>query len=207
MISRRGLFGLAAVAALLWGMPGASAANIEKNAETFVKAMAEDAIMELTGENVDQAERRARFKKGLNKYFAVKRIGKWVLGRHWKRATKKQRIEYLDLFEKLLVTRYADQFAQYAGDSLAIKQTEVRSERDIIVYSSLVRPGIEKPVGVAWRLGVITEERFKVIDVFVAGLSLSVSQKKEFASVIRQSDNKVEGLLERMREMVGEIKG
>lgn len=204
---RRAFFGIFALALVAFATPPASAANVEKSAEKFVRGMADEAISKLTGKDLDGKERRVRFRKLMNEYFAVKSIAKWVLGRHWRRATKTQRVEYLDLFENMLVERYADQFSQYSGESLTVKEAESRSQKDVVVHSSLIRPGISRPIDVAWRLGVVSQDKFKVVDIIVSGLSLSLAQKKEFASVIRQNDNEVESLLKLMREMVQNNKG
>jgi phospholipid transport system substrate-binding protein len=125
------------------------------------------------------------------------------LGRHWRRATPEQREEYLKLFENMLLERYVDGFKDYSGETLEISRAEKRQENDFIVHTMLKRPGGE-PVNVGWRVGVGERDGqkiFKIVDIIVNGLSMALTQQKEFNSVILNNGNSVESLLEKMREM------
>ncbi|HCS70256.1 MAG TPA: hypothetical protein DIW51_09855, partial [Rhodospirillaceae bacterium] len=101
--------------------------------KTFVNTMASSAISSLTGKDIAREVRKERFRALVNDFFAVKSIGKWVLGRHWRRATPEQREEYLTLFENMLLERYVDGFKDYSGESLEISRAEKRQENDFIV--------------------------------------------------------------------------
>ena len=69
------------------------------------------------------------------------------------------------------------------------------SSQDVIVQTRLDRPGAS-PVAVGWRVRLIDDEP-KIIDVTVAGLSLALTQRDEFASVTRKQG--VDGLLQVLR--------
>ena len=45
-----------------------------------------------------------------------------------------------------------------------------------------------------------SDELFKVVDVMVEGLSMGLTQQKEFSSVIRKNGGKVNGLLDELRK-------
>ena len=167
----------------------------------FIGELADDALLTLTTDELTALERRMHFRKLMHRYFAFNAIAKWVLGRYWKRANDKQKEEYLVLFEKLMVITYADRFETYAGEKLIIKKAETRGEKDALVHSQLIRPGGQKPVSVIWRLRPKADS-YKIVDVMVEGLSMGITQQKEFSSVIRKNNNKVEGLLSVLRKRV-----
>jgi phospholipid transport system substrate-binding protein len=68
----------------------------------------------------------------------------------------------------------------------------------VIVSSEIISPS-EAPVKVDWRL--ITDGGvFKISDVVIEGISMMVTQRSEFASVIQRHGGQVSGLLSLMRE-------
>ena len=201
---RRHIFTVFLVAALMAFAPRAVSAEVTtEDVKSFVNTMASSAINSLTGKDIARDVRKERFRALVNDFFAVKSIGKWVLGRHWRRATPEQREEYLTLFENMLLERYVDGFKDYSGESLEISRAEKRQENDFIVHTMLKRPG-GQPVEVSWRVGVGERDGqhiFKIVDIIVNGLSMALTQQKEFNSVISNNGNSVDSLLEKMREM------
>lgn len=194
---------MAGTLATTLGIPVAAAdsSKLETGAKTFIENLADDALSSLTQADLGVEERRKRFRELMHRYFAFDAIAKWVLGRYWRRASDKEKEEYLVLFEKLMVITYADRFEKYAGEKLVIEKAEVRGENDALVHSLLNRPDGQKPVAVAWRVRP-KDDTYKVVDVMVEGLSMGITQQKEFASVIRNNNNKVEGLLSELRKRV-----
>lgn len=179
----------------------AKASGYDKGAEKFISSMAAKALAALTDLKVSRRERAQRFRSLLNDYFAVKAIGRWVLGRHWRRATKAERKEYLCLFENLLVATYLDRFTRYSGETLAVSNSVVYGKKDIMVFSQILSPGGEPPLKVEWRVRA-KGDSYKIVDVIVAGISMGQTQRSEFASVIRQKGGAVKGLLEELRKRV-----
>lgn len=191
--------------ALSVSAPAAAGAEVSsEQVRAFINGMADTAVSTLTVKEIAREERKDRFRKLIHDYFAIKSIGQWVLGLHWRRATPEQRQEYMSLFENMLLERYVDGFKDYSGETLDVGQAEKRSENDYIVHTQLKKPGGTEPVAVSWRVGVAEKDGkpvFKVVDIIVNGLSMSLTQQKEFYSVIKNNGNSVEALLDKMREM------
>ncbi len=197
MIKRREF--LACCLVILMAMPGARAENLGDEAGGFITSLADKAIAALTEEGISRDQRVARFRTLLTENFAVKSIGRWALGRYWRKATYAERSEYLRLFENLIVTTYVDRFERYSGETLTVTKTVVKEGGDAIVYSQITRSRGVKPVKVNWRVRA-REGKFKIIDVIVEGISMGQTQRSEFASVIRQNGGKVQGLLAKLRK-------
>lgn len=203
MVRRRGvLIGFLAVAVIFLGSPGQGRTDdFASGAQKFIESLADQAISSLTVKEVPRPERVRRFRVLLNDHFAVKTIARWVLGRYWRTATDAEQDEYLRLFEDLVVAIYVDRFAQYKGVTLTVTKTSVKAGRDAIVYSQIVLPDNVEPLNVAWRVRAHAGS-YKIIDVIVEGVSMAQTQRSEFASVIRQSGGKIEGLLAELRKRV-----
>lgn len=154
--------------------------------------------LEVLGKGATPAQRTERFRELLREDFDVPGIARFVLGRYWNTATEEQRAEYVKLFEDYIAMAYATRLAEYTGETF--KVTGSRPEADgAIVSSQIIRPGGAAPVKVDWRLtgrnGV-----YKISDVSVDGISMAVTQRSEFASVIQHNGGQVQGLIAMLRQ-------
>ncbi len=190
------------VVSLTAASPGpAGADEFSQGAERFISGLADKAIAALGEKNTSLAEKERRFRSLLNENFAVEAIARWVLGRHWRKATEAQRKEYLALFEDLLVVTYTDRFSRYSGETLEILRTLGNGGKDVVVYSRIVKPTGGDPLKVDWRVRE-TAGRYRIVDVMVAGISMGQTQRSEFSSVIRRNGGGMEGLLAEIRKRV-----
>jgi phospholipid transport system substrate-binding protein len=154
--------------------------------------------LEVLGKNATQAQRVARFRELLREDFDVPGIGRFVLGRYWNQATEEQRADYVKLFEDYIAMAYATRLAEYTGETL--KVTGSRPEADgAIVSSQILRPAGAAPVKVDWRL-TGRDGNYKISDVSVDGISMAVTQRSEFASVIQHNGGQVQGLITMLRQ-------
>ncbi len=179
----------------------ALAGEFDDGARKFVEKLTQDAISTLAGKDINKAERANRFRALMNKNFAVKGIAKFVLGRHWRKASDGEKEEYLQLFEDLLVATYADRFAKYSGEKLLIEQAQMRGKKDVIVNSTMISVDSSKRLKVAWRVR-FKKGSYKVIDIMVEGISMIMTQKSEFASFIKQNGGSLEALLGELKKRI-----
>lgn len=201
----RALLGPALLLAVVFAGGASYGAGVDKRAETFIRSLAEQAIESLADQQTLRDVRIQRFRRMFNDHFAVRAIGRFVLGRYWRDATAEERREYLGLFEDLMVVSYVDRFQRYAGENLKILQSRSENEKTATVVTEIVRPGGAKPVRVFWRVGA-KGEAMKVLDVVVEGASMSQTLRSDFGSIIRQKEGRVAGLLEELRLKTASLK-
>jgi phospholipid transport system substrate-binding protein len=203
----RGCFALLLVASLSWALSTTStrAESIEESAKAFLDTLSGDALQSLTVKDVPRPERIEKFRKLFNDYFAVKTIGRWVLGRNWRKATPEQQKEYLVLFEDLIVVSYVDRFAQYTGNGLKITKTLAHNEKVATVYSAIAQPNSTQPVRIDWRVGY-RKTGNKILDVVVEGTSMSQTMRSDFGSIVRRNSGDIAGLINVLREKTTALK-
>jgi phospholipid transport system substrate-binding protein len=157
--------------------------------------------LEVLGKNAPQSQRVARFRELLREDFDVPEISRFVLGRYWNVATEEQRAEFVKLFEEYIALAYSTRLAEYTGETF--KVTGSRPDAGgAIVSSQIVRPAGAAPVKVDWRL-TGRNGAYKISDVSVDGISMAVTQRSEFASVIQHNGGQVQGLITMLREKTG----
>jgi len=189
------------IAITISGSPAARAddADFAAGAKQFIEGLTNDAMSSLAVSGIEKEERRERFRRLMLEKFAFKGIAKWVLGRYWRKASEDERTQFIALFEDLMVITYADRFENYSGEKIEIGKAEVRNGKDALVHSKLIRGANTESVDVIWRVRR-SDELFKVVDVMVEGLSMGLTQQKEFSSVIRKNGGKVNRLLDELRK-------
>jgi len=205
--TRRDLLSLALAGGMVMALMTAPvrADKLEDGAAGFIKSVAETAINSLATKDTDRHERIRRFRVMFNDNFAVRSIGKFVLGRYWRQASDTEKAEYLKLFEDLMVISYVDRFAEYAGESLMVEKARSESENTATVFSTIERPGGAKPIRVNWRVGT-NGTIYKILDVVVEGTSMSNTLRSDFSSIVRRNGGQVSGLIDELRAKTTALK-
>ena len=167
------------------------------NPAGFVKDMGDKAFASLSEAGLSDEERAARFRGLLNDAFDLPRIARFTLGRYWRTATDDEKKEFVELFEKFVIQAYTARFQDLSGKKLHVIQAREVSASQALVLSEILIPG--KPaVKINWRVRS-KDEVHKIVDVMVEGISMSVTQRDEFAAVIRQTGGRVGGLIKALR--------
>ena len=198
----RALTGACFCVAILAVLAGAGRpANAASDAGEFLTSMTGRAIAQLTDESLPLAERKARFRILFRENFDIPTVGRFVLGRYWRKADPETRAAFLSVFEDVMIQRFAPKFAGYAETRFEIKGVNALSQPGQFVVHSRISPDRGKVYEVDWRV----RERdgyFKVLDVIGEGISMALTLRAEYSSAIKNSGGEVEGLVTRLRAQV-----
>ena len=200
-ISRRALAAaVIGLAVLLSAAGGLRADTDEDPALTFIQSLGDQAVASLR-DNLDSPfeVREAAFREVMVRGFDIPIVGRFVLGRHWRTATKEQRREYMAVFVDFIVRVYASRFDSYGGELFTARSVINDESGDKIVRAQIVRPSGGDPIGVDFRVRM-RDEGYKVIDVSVEGISMLHTHRVEFASVVNRKG--IDGLLGDLRARV-----
>jgi len=173
-----------------------------KDAGSFVASLAQEAIDGLTLAELDEGERVRRFRKLFAEGFDVPIIARFVLGRYWRVATDAERAEYLRLFNELVIQTYVRRLSDYKAARLRVLSVSRPNEDNDVIVSVEGALAGQPPV----RMDVRVRQgsgSFKIIDLAIEGISMAVTQRDEFSSVIQRGGGRVEALLVSLRERVG----
>ncbi|MGB0629592.1 MAG: MlaC/ttg2D family ABC transporter substrate-binding protein [Alphaproteobacteria bacterium] len=151
----------------------------------FISSLGERAIYLLSAETLTAEQRTAGFSELLSSGFALDDIGRFVLGRYWKSASEAQRRSYLPLFRQYVISTYASRLQGYAGETFTIVGQRHAGAKDVIVRTRIARPGGGTLIDADWRIRKF-EGQFRIIDVMVEGISMAITQRQEFSSVVRR---------------------
>ncbi len=190
--------------ATIFTAPDTSLAQNADASVAFVQRMGDKALSSLTAPGLPAPEREARVRELLRMNFDVDTIGRFALGTYWRSATDSEKREYLNLFEDMIVKTYAQRFAQYSGQAFKVGDAQPAGSKDMIVTSQILQKG-GPPLAVDWRIRN-SGNGLKVIDVIIEGISMSVTQRSDFASVIQQGGGTVTALNVTLKDRVNTAK-
>ncbi len=192
MIGRR-----TAIALLALGLLGTAAPRqaVAQDPSAFVNSLGEQAIQVLAPD-VSAAQRLSRFRALLSSQFDMSGIGRFVLGRYWRTATPQEQQEFLALFQEYVARAYSARLGGFGGEPFRVTGAHPGAEETVVNSEIVLASG---PIGIDWHLAN-NGGRYKITDVYIAGISMKVTQRDEFAAVIQRSGGRVDGLLSQLRQ-------
>ena len=122
----------------------------------------------------------------INNNFAGTGIAKFVAGKSWSGASKEVKIEYIKLFKRHLALNIASMMQGYSNQEYQLTNSSYDEKNKV----TLVDMEIFSDTGsiqVTWRVKK-SKDRFFVIDLLVADISLVVTKRSEFNSMLKTVD-------------------
>ena len=126
----------------------------------------------------------------INNNFAGAGIGKFVSGDSWLNAKKETKKRYIKLFKRHLALNIASMMQSYTNQDYNLKDSKHDSKNNV----SLIDMKILDKTGnlkITWRIKE-SKERYFIIDLIVADISLVVTKRSEFNSMLKNVDNSLE---------------
>jgi phospholipid transport system substrate-binding protein len=179
----------------------ASAAGEPGEPGEFLTSMTGRAIAQLTDESLPLPEREARFRVLFRENFDVPAVGRFVLGRYWRKAKQETQDAFLSVFEEVMIQRFAPKFAGYADTSFEVSRVRSLDQLGHFVVRSRISTDQGEPIEIDWRIRE-RDGHFKILDVIGEGISMALTLRSEYASAIKDSGGRVEGLIDRLRAQV-----
>lgn len=163
--------------------------------EQYVKGIADD-VMTLANGSVRGGALKSKFVSLLNRHSDVRGLALFSLGQYQKGLPSGLKTEYF----KLVVDYAAGLFVYYIDD-FAASDLDIRSSRSqgkaVIIDSSMrFKGGSKSPV--KWRV-VKAGGGYRVSDVNVRGIWLSLQMREKFVSVLRENKGDFDALLKFLR--------
>ena len=169
------------------------------NPGAYVVEMTKSAIDTLTNQSISQEEKENQFGKLFDKNFDVPSISRFVLGKYWKQASTDQKKKFIKTFRNYIVKTYSSRFGEYSGEQLELLNTENESNPKIFLVHTALQRQDAPIIKVDWRIGK-KKDRFVILDIIIEGISLAVTQRSEFVSVINQNEGNIDKLISMLIE-------
>lgn len=164
-------------------VPAAHAGETE--ARDFVQKLGDNVLGIVDDGAMSASQKEDRLTATFSSAVDVDWVGKFVLGKYWRRATDEQKTRYQELYRTFLLRGYASRFKEYrqtsASGFVITGSREIR-ENEYQIDSEIIRTG-EAPVLVSYRVRFETGN-YKLFDVIIEGVSQLATQRSEFGALI-----------------------
>ncbi len=203
-LSRRALLAGALIAALAVAVAAASqrTAAFDDAAVAFVQGIGNEVLAILGDkENSTLAEREVAFRDVLGRGFDIPIVSRFVLGKHWRTASDDQRAEFTAVLLDFLARVYASRFDSYSygGEVFTVHAAIADESGDTIVRARVSRASGADPAELDFRVRP-RDGSHRVVDLYVEGISMLLTHRAEFASVINRKG--IDGLLSDIRTRI-----
>ena len=140
-------------------------------------------------ENISNEERFLMIEQTINENFAGTGIAKFIAGNAWTKASKETKKNYVKSFKRHLALNIASMMQGYSDQKYELSSSKIDKNKVILVNMEIFSD--TGSVVVTWRLKE-AKNRLFVIDLLVADISLVVTKRSEFNSMLKNVDYNLE---------------
>ena len=194
---------LLASSALL-SSPAGAADKTPEDARNFISNLAQQAITTVAQRELSDSERNDRFRRLFVASFDLPQVSQFVLGRYWRSATPEQQQDFIKLFQEVQVLNWAQRFKDYKGENLQVVASS-KDDKGFTVDSQLNHPPAQ-PLPVQWKVHQGDDGQLKVTDIVVEGVSMAITQRSDYNSMLQGNGGKIDALLTALRTKVDQMR-
>ncbi|MGB1108898.1 MAG: MlaC/ttg2D family ABC transporter substrate-binding protein [Gammaproteobacteria bacterium] len=189
-----------AIIGLLMPLSPAVQAGPAEEAQAVVKTVTDDVLAKL--KSLDKASREdtkhvfALVNEVVVPHFDSVTMASWVLGKHWRSASKDQKLDFTREFRTLLVRTYGTALARYTDEKVVYDtpRADDKGER-VKVPTRIVQTGGGPDIPISYSLRNRDGE-WKVYDVVIDGISMVTNYRSTYSQRIGQSG--IDGLIQQL---------
>jgi phospholipid transport system substrate-binding protein len=188
------------VLAFLIAFAGLAHAADERGPEELVKQVTAEVLDAIKSDRkLAAGDRQAALKLAEEKvlpHIDFEEATRLAVGRAWSQASPEQKKQLVSEFRRMLVRVYSNAIQPYQGQSIEVAPVRMKpGDSEVTVHNTFKRAGGGKPVGFDYSMRK-TEQGWKIYDIVVEGVSLVLTYRSEFDSLVKQEG--VEGLIKRL---------
>ena len=173
--------------------------NLSKS-RLFIESLGQEVLTKIAAKNITEKQRKKNFRELYTRAFDNNYISQFVLGRHWKKINKKTQEEFVKSFNEYLIMIYAPKFKGWSGKFKTI-DSQVENNMYVVAMQLVTNSNSPTSLNLDWRM-ILKNKEFKILDVNIDGVSMLVTQRAEFSSVIKNHPLGVKGLIKQMNDKV-----
>ena len=165
-------------------------------AKDWLKVEIDKIIYAYQNNDLPSENRFLMIEQTINNNFAGSGIAKFVAGKSWNGASKDTKLKYVKLFKRHLALNIASMMQGYSNQNYELTNSNYDEKNKV----SLIDMEVYSDTGsiqVTWRVKK-SKDRYFVIDLLVADISLVVTKRSEFNSMLKTVDYNLDQFNEKL---------
>ena len=158
--------------------------NVSANeAKNWLNKEINNIISAYQNEDLPNENKFLMIEQTINNHFAGTGIAKFVAGKSWNSAEKNIKLEYIKLFKRHLALNIASMMQGYSDQEYELVNSNFDEKNKVTLIDMEIFSETGSMI-VTWRVKK-SKDRFFVIDLLVADISLVVTKRSEFNSMLK----------------------
>lgn len=142
-----------------------------------------DAILGiLTNETLDKEEKRSQMRAIINQRFDFRAMSQRTLATNWKKASRDEQQQFVDLFAQLIQNSYIGKVEAYTSEKVEYPAEKIKGNR-AVVDTLIITSSTEIPVNYKVYL---KNDEWRVYDVIIEGVSLISSYRSTYQEIVKK---------------------
>jgi phospholipid transport system substrate-binding protein len=194
---RREVLAVLAVLGVAFVAPGVSGGQ-DTAAGAFLESLTHDVFAKLTDPSLSQTEKERDLRSLFRQNFDVPAVSRFVLGKHWRKASTAERQDFVDAFEEMNSRQFLAMVGKFSEEMFSvIKVQQDAAKPSLSFVSTKIGQSEGEPISAVWRIRN-NDGQYKILDIVVEGVSMAITLRHEYGTVVKTDG--VDGLIAIMRE-------
>ena len=155
----------------------------DTKAKDWLKKEIDIILAAYQNENLPYENRFLMIEQTINNNFAGAGIAKFVSGKAWSTASKEVKKKYINLFKRHLALNIASMMQGYSNQTYSLKNSKYIEKNKVSLIDMEIFSDTNS-ILVTWRVKK-SKNRFFVIDLVIADISLVETKRSEFNSMLK----------------------
>jgi len=181
--------------ALAFGPAWAQAAGSD-SARQYVDSVGQQ-VLTILNDQAEETSKQQSLRQLFTQNVDMDWMARFVLGPAWNQANADQKNRYLSAYKNYLLSRYTQNFSDYAGSQYTVTGVKAEQDGQYTVGMKVNSPNAEEKETMAGYRLLTENGQFRIIDIIVEGVSLITTQRSEFSSVVQTSG--MDGLIQQLQ--------
>lgn len=180
-------------------------ASANEDAEKFAQSVIDDGLAILRDDSAGDAARREKFHAFILPLVDARKTALFSLGVSRRGAPDAVIEPFVAAFTDYSTAIYETRLDEYRNASMKVTGSTDNKPGDVTVDALATAENLREPVRVAFRL-MGSDGNYKIVDIQMAGIWLSVDQRDQFASLLGKSNGDIPALTSTLIERTARIR-
>jgi phospholipid transport system substrate-binding protein len=154
----------------------------------------------LQDKELDQATRREEMRKVINARFDFRAMSQRTLATNWKKASKEQQQEFVQLFSQLIENTYIGRVEAYTDEKVDFPGEKVKGKK-AVVETLILTATADIPIN--YKVYQKKNGEWWVYDVIIEGISLISNYRSSYQEIVKKEG--FDGLIAKMKNKIKEL--
>ena len=165
-----------------------------------VRGSVDSILTLLQNKELDQATRRKEMRKVINGRFDFRAMSQRTLATNWKKASKEQQQEFVQLFAQLIENTYIGRVEAYTDEKVDYPGEKVKGKK-AVVETLILTASADIPIN--YKVYQKKNGEWWVYDVIIEGISLISNYRSSYQEIVKKEG--LDGLIAKMKNKIKEL--